>query len=240
MKNIIAILILSFSFQAFAAESAGSEDEREAEKAEQALRQQINYFFGYHWGKDLKDTTGIEADLHSLMEGVRDALEGRPPAMSQQEQEAVVAAIREKRETMLAKERDEAARRGKENLQAGLEFLAENADKKGVKETDTGLQILEVESGKGQSPLASDTVLVHYEGRLISGEVFDTSYSRNEPVEFGLHQVIPGWTEGLQLMKVGGTYRLFVPSELAYGPRGTGSIPANSVLIFDVELLEIK
>ena len=139
------------------------------------------------------------------------------------------------------KERDETVMSGKENhLQAGLEFLAENAGKEGVKETGTGLQILEVKPGEGRSPLESDTVLVHYEGRLISGEVFDSSYSRNEPVEFGLHQVIPGWTEGLQLMKVGGTYRLFVPSELAYGPRGTGRIPGNAVLIFDVELLEIK
>lgn len=128
-----------------------------------------------------------------------------------------------------------------ENRQAGLDFLQENKNKEDVKVTDSGLQyqvLNAVESD--ERPIASDTVLVHYHGTLPDGSVFDSSVNRGAPISFGLNQVIKGWTEGLQLMTVGEKMRLFIPSELAYGDRATGSIPAYSVLIFDVELLAIN
>jgi FKBP-type peptidyl-prolyl cis-trans isomerase len=132
------------------------------------------------------------------------------------------------------------AKKAEENRQRGVEFLAENGRKPEVLTTPSGLQYEVMSEGAGPKPQASDTVSVHYEGTLINGEVFDSSYARNEPAEFALEEVIPGWTEGIQLMSVGGAYRFFIPSGLAYGEQGYGNIiPANSTLIFKVELLEI-
>lgn len=128
-----------------------------------------------------------------------------------------------------------------ENLAKGADFLIANKEKEGVKETSTGLQYLVLNEGSGDKhPAATDTVSVHYHGTLLDGSVFDSSVERGEPLAFGLHQVIPGWTEGLQLMVVGEKTRLFIPSNLAYGNRGAGSIAPGSVLIFDVELLAIN
>ncbi|NRB40572.1 MAG: FKBP-type peptidyl-prolyl cis-trans isomerase [Pseudomonadales bacterium] len=128
-----------------------------------------------------------------------------------------------------------------ESRQLGLEFLAENGKKEGVVSTASGLQYQVLNAGDGEEhPAAADKVLVHYHGTLTNDKVFDSSVDRGEPISFGLNQVIKGWTEGLQLMVVGEKTRLFIPSELAYGSRATGGIPANSVLIFDVELLAIN
>lgn len=128
-----------------------------------------------------------------------------------------------------------------ENRQAGVEFLQDNQNKEGVNVTDSGLQYQLLTAGESdERPVASDTVLVHYHGTLPNGVVFDSSVNRGAPISFGLNQVIKGWTEGLQLMAVGDKMRLFIPSELAYGARATGGIPAYSVLIFDVELLAIN
>ncbi len=119
-------------------------------------------------------------------------------------------------------------------------FLSANREKPGVQVTESGLQIEVMAEGEGESPTASDLVLVHYEGRLANGTVFDSSYQRGEPAAFGVGDVIPGWTEGLQMMKPGGKYRLTIPPELGYGARGAGGvIPPNAVLVFDVELLAI-
>ena len=126
------------------------------------------------------------------------------------------------------------------NAAAGAAFLEENAAREGVMTTESGLQYEVVEAGDGASPSAEDSVEVHYRGTLIDGTEFDSSYARGEPVTFGVTQVIPGWTEALQLMQVGSKYKLFIPSELAYGPGGAGGrIGPNSTLIFDVELLSI-
>ena len=128
-----------------------------------------------------------------------------------------------------------------ENAKVSADFLAENAKKDGIKVTESGLQYEVITEGNGASPKATDVVKVHYEGTLISGQIFDSSIKRGEPVEFPLNQVIPGWTEGVQLMKVGSKYRFFIPSNLAYGEQGAGGMIApNSALIFEVELLEIK
>ncbi len=126
-------------------------------------------------------------------------------------------------------------------LEKGKQFLTENGKKEGVKTTDSGLQYKVLTEGKGKSPKATDTVLVHYRGTLLDGTEFDSSYKRNKPIEFPLNGVIPGWTEGVQLMQEGAKYRFFIPSELAYGPSGAGgAIGPNETLIFEVELLEVK
>ncbi len=128
----------------------------------------------------------------------------------------------------------------KDNLTLGREFLEENAKKDSVKVTESGLQYMVLKEGKGAKPGATDTVTVHYTGTLIDGKVFDSSVERGEPATFPLNRVIPGWTEGLQLMSEGSKYRLFIPSELAYGERGAGDdILPNSTLIFDVELIKV-
>ena len=125
-------------------------------------------------------------------------------------------------------------------LKQGEDFLAENAKREGVIVTSSGLQYEVLQEGTGKSPLATDIVRCHYEGRLIDGTVFDSSYKRGEPSEFALNQVIKGWTEGLQLMKEGSKYRFYIPYYLAYGSRGVSIIPPYSALIFDVELIEVK
>lgn len=125
------------------------------------------------------------------------------------------------------------------NIQRGKDFLAENAKKEGVKVTESGLQYKVLQEGEGDHPQATSQVKVHYHGTLIDGTVFDSSVDRGEPITFGLNQVIKGWTEGVQLMKPGAKYEFYIPSELAYGERGSGQIGPNEALIFEVELIEV-
>ena len=135
---------------------------------------------------------------------------------------------------------EEMNKAAEENAKAGEKYLTENKAKDGVKTTDSGLQYKVDKAGEGAQPKASDTVKVHYTGKLIDGTVFDSSVERGEPVTFKVQEVIPGWIEGLQLMKTGGKYTFYIPSKLGYGEFGAGpTIPPNSVLVFDVELLEI-
>jgi FKBP-type peptidyl-prolyl cis-trans isomerase len=127
------------------------------------------------------------------------------------------------------------------NLELGQAFLKQNATQPGVKTTPSGLQYKVIAEGHGKKPKATDTVLVHYRGTTIDGQEFDSSYKRNEPISFPLNGVIPGWTEGVQLMKEGGKIQLFIPSNLAYGSRGAGGvIPPDATLVFDIELLKVQ
>ncbi len=126
-------------------------------------------------------------------------------------------------------------------MEAGKKFLEDNAKKEGIQTTASGLQYEVLRAGDGPQPGAANTVEVHYEGRLIDGKVFDSSYQRKQTISFPLNRVIPGWTEGLQLMSTGSKYRLYIPSELGYGARGAGGdIPPHAALIFDVELISIR
>ena len=168
---------------------------------------------------------------------IRDVLEGRQPMMSHTEANAVLEHFFNELEE---RQQAEAAERGKTAKADGEAFLKANASKAGVTVTASSLQYEVVKEGTGRQPKASDTVRCHYEGTLIDGTVFDSSYRRNQPAEFGLRQVISGWTEGVQLMKEGAVYKFYIPYNLAYGERGAGAdIPPYAALIFTVELIKV-
>lgn len=191
-----------------------------------------SYAVGMQIGRNMK-SQNIELDQSAFSGGISDMLAGKDPKMNdEQVQDAL-----KKMADMRNEKREKAAN---DNKSKGVEFLKANKTKEGVKTTESGLQYKVLTEGKGAKPSTEDTVKVHYKGTLIDGKEFDSSYKRNKPAEFPVRAVIPGWTEALQLMSVGSKYQLFIPSKLAYGERGNPSIPGNSVLLFDVELLEIK
>ncbi len=164
-------------------------------------------------------------------------LQGRTPQMSHEEAHQVLEHFFNELEE---RQQSEAAERGKAARAEGERFLAENAKRDGITVTASGLQYEIVKEGTGRQPKASDTVRCHYEGTLIDGTVFDSSYRRNQPAEFGLQQVIAGWTEGVQLMKEGSVFKFYIPYHLAYGERGAGAdIPPYAALIFTVELIKV-
>ena len=180
----------------------------------------------------------IELDREIIIEAVTALLRGNQPDMSQEEYQQTMQKFQA---TMEEKANAEAQKAASENSEKGKAYLAENAKKEGVKVTASGLQYEVIKEGTGKKPAATDTVSVHYEGTLINGQVFDSSIRRGQPVEFPLNRVIPGWTEGVQLMSVGSKYRFVIPSNLAYGEHGAGgAIGPNETLIFEVELLDIK
>jgi FKBP-type peptidyl-prolyl cis-trans isomerase FkpA/FKBP-type peptidyl-prolyl cis-trans isomerase FklB len=166
-----------------------------------------------------------------LAQALKDASTGKNE-MSKEEMQAAMMKLQE----MAMKKQQESA---DENSKKGKEFLEKNKSATGVKTTTSGLQYITEKEGTGASPSKEDVVKVHYKGTLTNGEQFDSSYDRGQPAEFPVGGVIPGWTEALQLMKVGGKAKLFIPPELAYGPSGRPGIPPNSVLIFEVELMDI-
>lgn len=190
------------------------------------------YSLGYRFAENVQRQFPEDLDNEAFVRGVRDQLTAQEALVDDAEAERVLTAMMEARQAQAASD-------SLENLEEGLAFLEENAERDGVVTLDSGLQYEVLEEGEGDKPAATDTVTTHYEGRLIDGEVFDSSYERGEPATFPLNRVIAGWTEGLQLMSPGAKYRLYVPAELAYGDQAAGSIPPNSTLIFDVELLEV-
>ncbi|MDA3884470.1 MAG: FKBP-type peptidyl-prolyl cis-trans isomerase [Candidatus Delongbacteria bacterium] len=197
--------------------------------------QKSSYVFGVDIGNiaSSKDRFEIEA----FVQGVKDQLEGKGTLLNKGEMQL----IRDDTRKQLAKMEkvDTSSNDSENNASEGERFLADNLEKEGVKVTSSGLQYKIIIQGKGVKPKSEDRIKVHYSGSLINGEEFDSSYKRGEPVSFKLSQVIKGWQEGLTLMPVGSKYMLYIPSKLAYGTNGKGNIPSNSVLIFEVELLDI-
>ena len=220
--------------------SVWSEEAAPVPAPDETMQAERGYFFGYSFGNMLQQGGNPDVDLGALLQGMQDSLSAVPPALDSDAQTQVMAIVRERQQLIQAEQEALAENQSETNLAAGASFLAENAVKASVSVTDSGLQIEMLTEGTGKKPSATDVVVVHYEGRLLDGTVFDSSIARGEPAEFALNQVIPGWTEGLQLIKAGGKARLTIPSELAYGPGGVRSIPPNSVLVFEVELIEVK
>jgi FKBP-type peptidyl-prolyl cis-trans isomerase len=191
----------------------------------------VSYIIGTQIGKGLKgQDLGVNLDL--LFLGIKDMFAGKEPALNEQEIQTTMMLFQQ---TMKEKEQKKAEK----NIAEGKEFLEKNKKKEGFKVTASGLQYKVIKKGTGKTPQRTDKVKTHYRGTLMNGEEFDSSYKRNKPAEFAVGGVIKGWTEALLLMKEGAKWQLFIPSELAYGPRERPSIPANSVLIFEIEFLEI-
>lgn len=191
----------------------------------------ISYALGLSMGQNLMGSGVEKLNYQDFAAGIEDVLTHAQPKISYQEAQQVLNTFFQELEQKIAG----AAKAD------GEKFLAENAKREGVKVTESGLQYEILEPSLGQKPKATDTVRVHYEGTLIDGTVFDSSYKRGESISFPLNGVIKGWTEGLQLMSIGSKYKFFIPYQLAYGERGAGqSIPPYAALIFTVELLGIE
>ncbi|MEB5934726.1 FKBP-type peptidyl-prolyl cis-trans isomerase [Pseudomonas mosselii] len=192
----------------------------------------VSYGIGRQLGGQLRDNPPPGVNLNAIVAGLTDAFNGADSRVSEQDLSAAFKVIRE---VMQA----EAAAKAEAAAAAGKEFLAENAKREGIVTLASGLQYEVLTAGEGAKPSREDSVRTHYHGTLIDGTVFDSSYDRGQPAEFPVGGVIAGWTEALQLMNAGSKWRLYVPSELAYGAQGVGSIPPHSTLVFDVELLDV-
>ncbi|MDE6098673.1 MAG: FKBP-type peptidyl-prolyl cis-trans isomerase [Muribaculaceae bacterium] len=197
----------------------------------------LSYALGLSMGNNFR-ASGIQTiNVQDFADGVASVFYGSQPKMTYDEAKAEIQKFFTELE---AKQREEASKMGEINAKAGEEFLAENGKRAEVKTTPSGLQYEVIKEGEGPQPEANDQVVVHYTGKLIDGTVFDSSEDRGMPATFGVTQVIPGWVEALQLMKAGSTWRLYIPSALAYGPQGAGNvIGPNATLIFDVTLIEV-
>ena len=194
-----------------------------------------SYAFGVNFMNNMK-AQGVDLNLEAFIKGVSDASTDKVEK-TDQELQAAFLAFQQALQKMAS---EQAAKAGENNKKEGEAFLAANAKKEGVKVTKSGLQYKVVKTGEGASPKQTSKVTTHYEGRLLDGTVFDSSYKRGAPATFGVTQVIPGWTEALQLMKEGDQWELYIPSNLAYGERGAGGdIGPNSTLIFKIELIKV-
>lgn len=203
----------------------------------ETLEQKSSYLMGLRLGISLHDF-GYDLNVDALKQGIKESGADAERSLSDDELRAAISELQER-----AKQRQIAAYEEKSaaNLEVGTNFLKKNAKKDGVMTTDSGLQYKIITQGDGAKPTSTDTVKVHYRGTLIDGTEFDSSFKRGEPVTFPLNGVIPGWTEGLQLLAKGTKAELYIPSPLAYGANGMGeAIGPNSTLVFEVELLDIN
>lgn len=239
------LIILSCGFVLSACEKA---EEGEKELILDTQRAKSSYAVGVSQGEAMKrnldslDGTEITLDTEIMIRAYKDGLEGTS-VMDKEALDGVMNGFRDQVNiAMQAKrqsEQEDQAKAAEENLALGLQFLADNKTKEGVVALESGLQYKVLEAGSGKSPKETDRVEVHYTGTLIDGTQFDSSRDRGQPATFGVNQVIKGWTEALQSMKEGGRWQLFIPSELAYGAMPRPTIPGNSVLVFDVELIKV-
>ena len=248
---VLASLVLSLS--ACKSETPEAEAEASAETAETAAaepgapivegiegleteRAQVSYMIGLDIGRSMS-VVKQDLDLDVVRQAMEDAFEEREPKITDEQMKQIQDAFTVRLQARKQAEMEAAAAVAKAE---GAAFLEANKDKPGVEVTESGLQYRVERAGNGATPKADDVVRVHYKGTLPNGDVFDSSYDRGQPAEFGLGQVIPGWSEGVQLMKVGSKYTFWIPSDLGYGEAGGGGvIPPHTMLTFEVELLEI-
>jgi len=256
MKTRTYIIVLALSFLAVAGlscqEELQEEPQEEANVSQPAVEeaspeavalqtedQKMSYAIGAQIGGNVKKVKeqDPEIDIELMMLGIQDVLAGKELALSSAENRQVMMAFQKRMRERQAAERAEQAQK---NLAEGQAFLEENKTKEGVKVLESGLQYKVITEGTGETPAATDKVRAHYRGKFIDGREFDSSYKRKKPFECVVNQrIIKGWTEALQLMKVGSKWELYVPADLAYGERGARTIPPNAMLIFEIELLEI-
>lgn len=240
MKSISKLSLVALAVVGL---TACNQEEAVAKKVElNTAEQKEAYSVGASIGKYMsghikeQEELGFAVDRALIIQGFSDGL-GDTTTLTEEEMQTVLQGLDQKlNEKRLAQAEELAAKAVAE----GQKFLEENKAKAGVTTTESGLQYEVLTAGEGDKPAAEDTVEVHYKGTLIDGTEFDSSYSRGETAKFPLNRVIPGWTEGVQLMPVGSKYKFVIPSELAYGERDTGTIPANSTLVFEVELISIE
>ncbi|WP_048307443.1 FKBP-type peptidyl-prolyl cis-trans isomerase [Halomonas sp. PR-M31] len=226
MKTLVTAAALTVALGAAPLVLAAPESEQEK------LSYSIGVTLGQSLSQDIEDL-----DVDAFSQAIKDIYAGDELQMSDEE---MAEALTQFQQQKMAQQQEEAQKAAEANRVEGEAFLAENAEKEGVKVTDSGLQYKELESGDGATPNAKDTVKVNYEGKLLDGTVFDSSYQRGEPVEFQVDQVIEGWQEALQMMNAGDTWMIYLPADLAYGQAGTGGpIGPNETLTFKVELLDV-
>ena len=231
MKQIFAAFLMT----AMVWISACAQDQKKTELKTET--EKVSYVLGQNVGVSLKQLE-TEIDLAAFIQGLRDTLEGSKPLLTAKEADGIMQAFSTRRQQEYQKKANQASEK---NRLEGMAFLEQNKNKSGVMATASGLQYEVLQEGSGPQPKATDEVTVHYRGTLIDGKEFDSSYKRGEPATFRLNQVISGWTEGVQLMKVGSKYKFCIPPELAYGERGAGAdIGPNCTLVFEVELVAIK
>lgn len=209
-----------------------------APSAFKTLKDKASYGIGVNIGNNFKKL-GFDLDLNLLTKGIADAMSGAKPLLDDKELQETMDAFQQE---VSAKQAEKTKKQAEQNKLDGVAFHADNKKKPGVTTLPSGLQYKVIKAGTGKaSPKATDSVTTHYKGTLLDGTVFDSSYDRGEPTSFGVNQVIKGWTEALQLMKVGDKWQLYIPGELAYGERGAPGSPIgpNSSLVFEIELLKI-
>ena len=202
----------------------------------QSKKDKVSYMLGMTYGKQLKQND-VDLDFDSFLKGLKDAGTGAKTLLTEEQARTIYMEFSQELRT---KSQEKQKVEGEKNKKAGDLFLADNKKKEGVLATASGLQYKIETKGTGKVPNAGDTVVCHYRGTLTDGTEFDSSYKRGQPAEFSVQGVIKGWTEALQMMPVGSKWKLFIPAELAYGERGRPNIPANSTLLFDIELVDIK
>ncbi len=208
--------------------------------AASAPMDKVSYFIGTNVGQQFK-SQGIELDYENFLQGIKDQYAGAEPKFKREELMAAMQAFEGVMQAKEAEKQKAAMAKAGEVKAAGAKFLAENGKREGVTTTESGLQYEVLKKGEGAKPKVTDTVKVHYHGTLLSGKVFDSSVERKEPIDFGVQQVIKGWTEVLQLMPVGSKWKVFIPSDLAYGDSGAGEdIGPGETLVFEIELLDIE
>lgn len=227
-KALVGVAFMSFSMQLMAESQPASPLQTDGEK--------LGYSLGVVMAEQLKPFEGLDAE--ALFLGVKDVLGNQDIKLERSEMFKLIEAAQQEMEK---KRQEKLLEQAGKNLEKGQAFLTENGQKPGVKTLESGLQYRVLSDAKGIKPAETDEVVVHYEGRLLDGKVFDSSYDRGQPATFRLNQVIRGWTEGLKMMPEGAKWELYIPADLAYGPGGIpGRIGPNEVLIFKVELLKVN